>query len=308
MNLVRTPFAHGLRSNPGAATSRERRDSSLEGHFNPEKARGRRADCRPGLLPHSAGTWHRWGCGCSSGCSTSWIVGSCVRCRRMPRWRLGTRARRCSAPLATRRATARDEPFYHGGGSFYRGRMISFAPRLTSLRRAASSTILRNSPSYVRVSPFWERSAVLPPRSRPSRNLPSHSPAASCADSQLNRHRAAAPARKVEAVVAELGAIGKRGGCWLCQKRETTGDNPSGSCGHLFRASRFRRKVGHLFQKRPSKTPFSGIVRPFLGVSALGHLFQAGHKLSINIATPTPPTTRPMTRGMSERMDEFTIV
>lgn len=63
----------------------------------------------------------------------------------------------------------------------YRGMMISLAFLFTSFRRAASMIISRNLPSNFSVPPFWERSTVLPNRSRPSLREPSHLLASSLA-------------------------------------------------------------------------------------------------------------------------------
>ena len=161
--------------------------------------------------------------------------------------------------------------------------MISFAPRLTSFRRAASSTMRRNSPSSLSVSPCAERSIDLPMRSRPSRKLPSHSPAASCADSQLNYHRAASPSRKGWSVVSRWASFGKSRGCGLCRNRGTTSDNPSDCFGHLFCALPGACDVGHLFRLLPISARFSGIFRPCRGYSGLGHLLWASHN-----HTPAP--------------------
>ena len=146
---------------------------------------------------------------------------------------------------------------------------MSFAPRFTSLRRAASSTIRRNSPSHLSVSPFCERSTDLPVRSRPSRKLPSHSPAASCADSQLNCHRAASPSRKLRAVVYRLGPFCKQHGCWLSRKDCATEPNRRGSIGHLLRAGHIKSGLDICFPHSAPEADFkvySGHFRQFQGL------------------------------------------
>ena len=77
----------------------------------------------------------------------------------------------------------------------YNGMMMSFAPRFTSLRRAASMTMRRKVPVWGIDFACSVRSTVLPERSRPSRREPSHSPAASTASSQLTGYRYASSSR-----------------------------------------------------------------------------------------------------------------